>query len=178
MLDACPRDPAAVERAEHAVQRWSKAIGRSHLTLKASKSQSGQVGVKPATSSEFASAGLVQRFSLGFRGPICLFAGFLGVKPLVFGAGVASGAFGTMALQITAVRPLEPWLLMHASLIRVIADVQIQLCITMVILYAGLLPAAHECILGSTCIGDRAECIRACGGTSAHSTGDVERLQR
>lgn len=66
------RDPAAVDRAEHAVQRWSKAVG------------------------------LVQRFSLGFRGPICLFAGFLGVKPSVFGAGVAVGAFGTMALQITA----------------------------------------------------------------------------
>lgn len=53
-------------------------------------------------------AGLVQRFSLGFRGPICLFAGFLGVKPSVFGAGVAIGAFGTMALQITAVRLPEP----------------------------------------------------------------------
>lgn len=49
-------------------------------------------------------AGLVQRFSLGFRGPICLFAGFLGVKAEVFGAGVAVGAFSTMALQITAVR--------------------------------------------------------------------------
>lgn len=66
------RDPAAVERAEQAVQRYSRTIG------------------------------LVQRFSLGFRGPICLFAGFLGVKPAVFLYGVAVGAVGTMAIQITA----------------------------------------------------------------------------
>jgi hypothetical protein len=59
-----------------------------------------------------ARAGLIQRFSLGFRGPICLFAGFLGVKPSVFGAGVAVGAFGTMALQITAVRPRRPCLML------------------------------------------------------------------
>lgn len=48
-------------------------------------------------------AGLVQRFSLGFRGPLCLVAGFLGIRPAVFASGVAAGAFGTMALQITAV---------------------------------------------------------------------------
>ena len=42
------RDPVAVARAEAVVQRRSQAIG------------------------------LVQRFSLGFRGPLCLVAGFTG----------------------------------------------------------------------------------------------------
>jgi membrane protein DedA with SNARE-associated domain len=66
------KEPAVVERAESVVQKWSKMIG------------------------------LVQRFSLGFRGPLCLVAGFLGVNPAVFASGVAAGAFGTMALQILA----------------------------------------------------------------------------
>lgn len=44
----CRSDPAAVERAEATVNKWSRAIGA------------------------------VQRFSLGFRGPLCLVAGFTG----------------------------------------------------------------------------------------------------
>lgn len=63
-------DSAVVERAEATVNKWSRAIGA------------------------------VQRFSLGFRGPLCLVAGFTGVSAARFGGGVAAGAFGTMALQI------------------------------------------------------------------------------
>ncbi len=51
----------------------------------------------------------MQRFSLGFRGPLCLVAGFLGVNSAVFASGVAAGAFGTMALQICAVSYAAPW---------------------------------------------------------------------
>ena len=49
-------------------------------------------------------AGTVQRFSLGFRGPLCLVCGFTGVSPQLFASGVAVGTVGTMALQIAAVR--------------------------------------------------------------------------
>ena len=59
-------------------------------------------------------AGTVQRFSLGFRGPLCLVCGFTGVSPQLFASGVAVGAVGTMALQIAAVRPHSshlPWCL-------------------------------------------------------------------
>jgi len=66
------KDPAMVERAEAVVRKRSQAIG------------------------------LVQRFSLGFRGPLCLVAGFTGVSSAQFAAGVAIGAVGTMALQIFA----------------------------------------------------------------------------
>ena len=50
-------------------------------------------------------AGTVQRFSLGFRGPLCLVCGFTGISPQLFASGVAVGAVGTMALQIAAVSP-------------------------------------------------------------------------
>eukprot|EP00891_Asterochloris_glomerata_P000230 jgi/Astpho2/230/Aster-02133 len=46
--------------------------------------------------------GTVQRFSLGFRGPLCLVCGFTGVSPQLFASGVAVGTVGTMALQIAA----------------------------------------------------------------------------
>ena len=100
-----------MERAERAVQRWSRAIGKVCLphNMRVTPCSKPIHGIH----SVCALAGVVQRFSLGFRGPICLFAGFLGVKPSVFGAGVAVGAFGTMALQITAVRPRRPCLMLR-----------------------------------------------------------------
>lgn len=63
-------DPQAMGRAEATVNKWSRAIGA------------------------------VQRFSLGFRGPLCLVAGFSGVSAARFAAGVAAGAVGTLAAQI------------------------------------------------------------------------------
>ena len=51
-------------------------------------------------------AGAIQRFSLGFRGPLCLVCGFTGVAPSKFAVGAAVGALGTMPLQILVVRPL------------------------------------------------------------------------
>ena len=49
------------------------------------------------------SAGAIQRFSLGFRGPLCLVCGFTGVAPSRFALGAAVGALGTMPLQILVV---------------------------------------------------------------------------
>lgn len=49
------------------------------------------------------SAGAIQRFSLGFRGPLCLVCGFTGVAPSKFALGAAVGALGTMPLQILVV---------------------------------------------------------------------------
>ncbi|KAL3137315.1 hypothetical protein ABBQ32_006855 [Trebouxia sp. C0010 RCD-2024] len=46
------------------------------------------------------SIGAIQRFSLGFRGPLCLVCGFTGVAPSKFALGAAVGALGTMPLQI------------------------------------------------------------------------------
>ena len=51
-----------------------------------------------------APAGVVQRFSVGFRGPLCLISGFTGVSPPLFATGAAIGALGTMPLQLTVVR--------------------------------------------------------------------------
>lgn len=51
----------------------------------------------------FTLAGLVQRFSLGFRGPLCLVCGFTGVSGKQFLGGVAFGALLTMPLQIVVV---------------------------------------------------------------------------
>ncbi len=48
-------------------------------------------------------AGAIQRFSLGFRGPLCLVCGFTGVPPARFALGAAVGALGTMPLQLTVV---------------------------------------------------------------------------
>lgn len=48
-------------------------------------------------------AGAIQRFSLGFRGPLCLVCGFTGVAPSKFALGAAVGALGTMPLQILVV---------------------------------------------------------------------------
>lgn len=45
--------------------------------------------------------GAIQRFSLGFRGPLCLVCGFTGVPPARFALGAAVGALGTMPLQLT-----------------------------------------------------------------------------
>ena len=59
----------------------------------------------PSKSEVCLTAGTVQRFSLGFRGPLCLVCGFTGVSPHLFASGVAVGAVGTMALQIAAVSP-------------------------------------------------------------------------
>ena len=50
-----------------------------------------------------ATAGAIQRFSLGFRGPLCLVCGFTGVSPQKFALGAAVGALGTMPLQLTVV---------------------------------------------------------------------------
>lgn len=48
-------------------------------------------------------AGTVQRFSLGFRGPLCLISGFSGVPATRFAAGASIGALGTMPIQLTIV---------------------------------------------------------------------------
>lgn len=48
-------------------------------------------------------SGAIQRFSLGFRGPLCLVCGFTGVAPSKFALGAAVGALGTMPLQILVV---------------------------------------------------------------------------
>lgn len=52
-------------------------------------------------------AGAIQRFSLGFRGPLCLVCGFTGVAPSKFALGAAVGALGTMPLQILVVSNLH-----------------------------------------------------------------------
>jgi len=44
--------------------------------------------------------GMMQRFFLGFRGPLCLCAGAVGAKPLPFFLGSATGALFTMSIQI------------------------------------------------------------------------------
>ena len=44
--------------------------------------------------------GLIERLSLGFRGPLCLVCGFMGVHPGRFFAGVCVGALITMPLQL------------------------------------------------------------------------------
>ena len=47
-----------------------------------------------------ARAGLIQRFTVGFRGPLCLVCGFTGVSAAEFLGGAALGALGTMPLQL------------------------------------------------------------------------------
>lgn len=48
--------------------------------------------------------GVVQRFSVGFRGPLCIASGMGGVPFPRFAGGAALGALGTMPLQLGAVR--------------------------------------------------------------------------
>ncbi|CAG9466445.1 unnamed protein product [Pedinophyceae sp. YPF-701] len=62
-------DKSQMQKAAGLVRRWGRAIGA------------------------------VQRFSVGFRGPICLAAGLAGVSGTTFCAGVCLGALGTMAAQ-------------------------------------------------------------------------------
>eukprot|EP01025_Chloroclados_australasicus_P021339 TRINITY_DN2241_c1_g1_i2.p3 TRINITY_DN2241_c1_g1~~TRINITY_DN2241_c1_g1_i2.p3 ORF type:complete len:196 (+),score=14.23 TRINITY_DN2241_c1_g1_i2:60-647(+) len=50
--------------------------------------------------------GIIQRFSVGFRGPLCLAAGLSGVPFGGFAVGAAAGAIVTMAIQIFAGRLL------------------------------------------------------------------------
>eukprot|EP00803_Ostreobium_quekettii_P000603 evm.model.scf_1266.1 EVM.evm.TU.scf_1266.1 scf_1266:362-4843(+) len=47
------------------------------------------------------SVGAVQRFSLGFRGPLCLISGFMGVDPAQFALGAALAAPLTIAAQLS-----------------------------------------------------------------------------
>jgi hypothetical protein len=49
--------------------------------------------------------GFIQRFSLGFRGPLCLVCGFTNVPAPHFLGGVAVGALGTMPIQLFVVTP-------------------------------------------------------------------------
>lgn len=44
--------------------------------------------------------GAVERFSLGFRGPLCIICGYVGVSSLQFFQGVCAGALITMPLQL------------------------------------------------------------------------------
>ncbi len=53
-----------------------------------------------------ARAGVVQRFSVGFRGPLCIASGLSGVPFWRFAGGAMLGALGTMPLQLGAVRAL------------------------------------------------------------------------
>jgi len=49
---------------------------------------------------------VVQRFSVGFRGPLCIASGLSGVPFWRFAGGAMLGALGTMPLQLGAVRAL------------------------------------------------------------------------
>ena len=49
-------------------------------------------------------AGFVQRFTIGFRGPLCLVSGFSGVTLSDFAIGASIGACITMSIQLTLVR--------------------------------------------------------------------------
>lgn len=51
-------------------------------------------------------AGVVQRFSIGFRGPLCIASGLSGVPFARFAGGAMLGACGTIPLQLGAVRAL------------------------------------------------------------------------
>ncbi|KAK9906818.1 hypothetical protein WJX75_008490 [Coccomyxa subellipsoidea] len=66
-----PKNSASITKAEEMVTKWSNWIGT------------------------------VQRFSLGFRGPLCLISGFSGVPATRFAAGASIGALGTMPIQLT-----------------------------------------------------------------------------
>ncbi|KAK9842500.1 hypothetical protein WJX81_003116 [Elliptochloris bilobata] len=48
------------------------------------------------------SVGVLQRFSVGFRGPLCIASGLSGVPFAQFAGGAAIGALGTMPLQLGA----------------------------------------------------------------------------
>ena len=50
-----------------------------------------------------ACAGFVQRFTIGFRGPLCLVSGFSGVTLSDFAIGASVGACITMSIQLTLV---------------------------------------------------------------------------
>ena len=47
--------------------------------------------------------GFVQRFTIGFRGPLCLVSGFSGVTLADFVIGASIGACITMSIQILLV---------------------------------------------------------------------------
>ena len=49
-------------------------------------------------------AGFVQRFSVGFRGPLCIASGLSGVPFARFAGGAMLGALWTVPLQLGAVR--------------------------------------------------------------------------
>ena len=51
-------------------------------------------------------SGFVQRFTIGFRGPLCLASGFGGVRLSDFAIGASVGACITMSLQLTLVSTL------------------------------------------------------------------------
>lgn len=64
------RDSNSLQRAVDIIQKWSGSVGA------------------------------VQRFSLGFRGPLCLISGFMGVSPSQFALGAALAAPLTIAAQL------------------------------------------------------------------------------
>ncbi|EIE24378.1 hypothetical protein COCSUDRAFT_83682 [Coccomyxa subellipsoidea C-169] len=66
-----PKNSASITKAEQMITKWSNYIGA------------------------------VQRFSLGFRGPLCLLSGFTGVPAAQFATGASIGALGTMPIQLT-----------------------------------------------------------------------------
>ena len=94
-----------MQRATDMIRKWSRLIGEAFSVLLTARSK-----LRHDFQCEICiwllRAGLVQRFSLGFRGPLCLVCGFTGVSARQFGAGAALGALGTMPLQLFAVRVL------------------------------------------------------------------------
>jgi len=50
----------------------------------------------------------VQRFTIGFRGPLCLVSGFSGVTLSDFAIGASIGACITMSIQLTLVSCGQP----------------------------------------------------------------------
>ena len=113
LADLLHRDSQAVERAERIVQRHSKRIGASarqtncrhshaqHVAMPAYECGDGNCA--PMHVLNIVRAGFVQRFTIGFRGPLCLVSGFSGVKLSEFAIGASIGACITMTIQLTLV---------------------------------------------------------------------------
>ena len=75
----------------------------------------------PCKISPAARAGFVQRFTIGFRGPLCLVSGFSGVTLSDFAIGASIGACITMSIQLALVsfhqlQACRAYLEVHAGL--------------------------------------------------------------
>lgn len=141
------------------IQRWSKTIGILRISVDDDLyifCKGLQAGTPRCQIIIYLKsyAGLIQRFSLGFRGPLCLVCGFTDVSASQFLAGVALGALGTLPIQLFFVSSTLYLQWLEYPLSSLCCSLKLNACIS-VTLTANM----GEKLIGSSLKGTA--CIRA-----------------